>query len=503
MFENNSHSFSPTKIKTETIEAPSFAMDFENASFSHHSFCESLPKKTTNARNRYSHSSSKRSKETIQRSYSSRFTTPKELPSSINNETEPSHYSKFDENDDLDIYNAPFCEEEMKSSIVLDFIHDQNDGISQSNTNGSSFSMQSSKEPSLSTGPQSPVALFETVEPSKSKPRDASIDEKGTSLQKPDDISFIPSPSPSPFSTSSVEPSCASPKLKKELEVTIFPQMLEVSDVSVTLSDNTPNNKTASTTLEKNELKENTSSHRDGPKKKKTRRNTDTSLAIAKIPKKRGRRPKRRNTVSQVEEKTRKSSDSEYDDCLGEIPVQTGRSMPRRWTDSDDDKVAFLREYGNLKWHEVTEFINGRHTPQAVQMRYLRSLKRRNDKLTPEESTKLRRLVVEDYESRFKRLSTAMGPSFTPVRIQKIFLTQGGLADTLGGEKKWTRDEIVDLVDQAGGDFDNFTVPVRSDELPPQAKDHMKDKYTKSYEELVSLYIGVEDGISTDLATGI
>lgn len=166
------------------------------------------------------------------------------------------------------------------------------------------------------------------------------------------------------------------------------------------------------------------------------------------------------------------------------------RYRPRRWTESDDNKVAFLREYGNLKWNEVTEFIKGRHTPQAVQMRYLRSLKRRNDKITPTEEANLRRLVVEDYESRFRRLSTAMGPSFTPIRIQKVFMAQSGMQSMLESQKKWTQDEISQLIDDAGGDFDEFHVPTRSDELPPLAAEHMKDKYTRSYEELVSMYIG-------------
>lgn len=206
---------------------------------------------------------------------------------------------------------------------------------------------------------------------------------------------------------------------------------------------------------------------------------------------------KRRHTVG-----AEPDSDDEYletdgsPEPSGSTTTATGsrykRSCARRWTESDDDKVAFLREYGHLKWHEVTEFINGRHTPQAVQMRYLRSLKRRNDKLTDEEESKLQRLVVEDYETRFKRLSTAMGPAFTPIRIQKIFLSQCGMGSYLDAQKTWTKADINRLVDEAGGDFDNFAVPLRSDELPKAAQDHMADKYYKGYEELVSMYVGGE-----------
>lgn len=162
----------------------------------------------------------------------------------------------------------------------------------------------------------------------------------------------------------------------------------------------------------------------------------------------------------------------------------------RRWTESDDDKVAFLREYGNLKWHEVTEFINGRHTPQAVQMRYLRSLKRRNDNLTSAEQAKLRRLVEEDYEARFKRISTHMGPSFTPVRIQKIFLEDAGLNEMLQVEKVWTKEEIAKFVDEAAGDFDSFVVPYRADKLPPRAAAHMEQHMNHTYKDLIQLYVG-------------
>lgn len=166
------------------------------------------------------------------------------------------------------------------------------------------------------------------------------------------------------------------------------------------------------------------------------------------------------------------------------------KSGIRRWTESDDDKVAFLREYGNLKWHEVTEFINGRHTPQAVQMRYLRSLKRRNDTLTMAEEGKLRRLVVEDYESRFKRISTQMGPSFTPIRIQKLFLEDAGMGELLKAEKVWTKEEISKFVDEAAGDFDSFVVPYRADKLPPKAAAHMEKHMTHSYKDLINLYVG-------------
>lgn len=162
----------------------------------------------------------------------------------------------------------------------------------------------------------------------------------------------------------------------------------------------------------------------------------------------------------------------------------------RRWTDSDDDKVAFLREYGKLKWHEVTEFINGRHTPQAVQMRYLRSLKRRNDGVTSSERKKLTKLVIEDYEGRFRRLSIQMGPAFTPVRIQKIFLQDAGLGALLQKDKIWSKEEIAGFLESAAGDFDKFEVPYRADQLPRKADEYMNRRATLSYKELVDMYVG-------------
>jgi hypothetical protein len=165
-------------------------------------------------------------------------------------------------------------------------------------------------------------------------------------------------------------------------------------------------------------------------------------------------------------------------------------STSKRWTESDDDKVAFLREYGNLKWHEVTEFINGRHTPQAVQMRYLRSLKKRNDSLTPAEKAKLQKIVQEDYENRFKRISTQMGPSFTQVRIQKILLMEAGLGDLLKEDKIWTKEEIGKFIDEAAGDFDNFEVPYRADRLPSRAANYMMRRMSRPYHDLVNHYVG-------------
>lgn len=177
-------------------------------------------------------------------------------------------------------------------------------------------------------------------------------------------------------------------------------------------------------------------------------------------------------------------------------PAPSSKPAIRRWTESDDDKVAFLREYGNLKWHEVTEFINGRHTPQAVQMRYLRSLKRRNDTLTAAERAKLEKLIVEDYEGRFKRISTQMGPAFTQIRIQRILMEDAGMSDLLKPEKTWTPEDIARFVDEAAGDFDSFVLPYRADELPARAERHMKKFRSQPYDQLVRLYVGSSERAS-------
>lgn len=165
-------------------------------------------------------------------------------------------------------------------------------------------------------------------------------------------------------------------------------------------------------------------------------------------------------------------------------------SKHKRWTESDDDKVVFLREYGNLKWHEVTEFLNGRHTPQAVQMRYLRSLKKRNMSLTLAEKAKLQKIVEEDYENRFKRISILMGPSFTQIRIQKLLLLEAGLGDLLKEDKVWTEEEIATFVDEAAGDLESFKVPYRADRLSNRAADYMKHRMFRSYQDLINQYVG-------------
>lgn len=223
-------------------------------------------------------------------------------------------------------------------------------------------------------------------------------------------------------------------------------------------------------------------------------------------------RASRETTVGagQTESCSETEDDEEYEDILPPPPASKSRKSrkkavtkrkrsfknsrkekaTRHWTASDDDKVAFLREYGNLKWHEVTEFLNGRHTPQAVQMRYLRSLKRRNDGLCDAEKAKLKRIVEEDYEGRFKRIATQMGPSFTPIRLIKIFMQECGMSELLKHDKVWTREEITAFVDAASGDFDSFNVPYRADQLPTRAAEHMQKYHVRAYEELSALYVG-------------
>lgn len=497
MFKSNlSHSLSPTKIKTEAVDTPSFAMDFQKSCSTSHIFLD----KPISSHNRQSLSPYKRPKKSVQRLHSPNFTTKKEqLPFIINNRPKSSEYSRLYENEQLEIYNQSFDEEvdtALRSRILLEMIDDQNDEeFSSIVVTTSSFKPDSKKLVSRSDSKKFDTSL--SLDENKSgEPFDACNSKKGIFLGNPEAIASIPTPSPTPFSPAYAEPSYSLPELKKEPEDAVFPTMSEIPNNDRALSSDIPTSKkvvigNAPLSVTKTS-KNNIPSQSNGHKKKSSRRHLESSVTVGKITKKNGHKQTKRSNISRTEKNSSNQSETEDENYMEDIKVHTARSMPRRWTESDDDKVAFLREYGNLKWHEVTEFINGRHTPQAVQMRYLRSLKRRNDQLTPEETEKLRRLVVEDYETRFKRLSTAMGPSFTPVRIQKIFLAQGGLGDTLESNKKWTRDEIIDLVDQAEGDFDNFTVPVRSDELPPRARDHMKDKYTKSYEELVSLYIGIE-----------
>lgn len=88
------------------------------------------------------------------------------------------------------------------------------------------------------------------------------------------------------------------------------------------------------------------------------------------------------------------------------------RRAPQRWTQSDDLLILYLKEVENLTWKEAALLIRYRHSWQAVQMRYLRTLCRLTGEWSEEDTNRLKLVVSRDWATRWKRIATEMGPQF-------------------------------------------------------------------------------------------
>lgn len=92
-----------------------------------------------------------------------------------------------------------------------------------------------------------------------------------------------------------------------------------------------------------------------------------------------------------------------------------------RWTPEEDRQIIDYKENHDKTWKEISSLLTGRHTWQAVQMRYLRNLKGRNDPWHESQISKLYEVIEKDWNMRWKRISNELGPSFSPERVvQKV-----------------------------------------------------------------------------------
>lgn len=89
------------------------------------------------------------------------------------------------------------------------------------------------------------------------------------------------------------------------------------------------------------------------------------------------------------------------------------------WTADDDDYIVHLRENIGLSWRQIATRISNRHTPGAIQMRYLRHLRNRFADLTAHELIKFQAVLKSDWENRWSRIARLMGPSFSVDRCLK------------------------------------------------------------------------------------
>lgn len=136
---------------------------------------------------------------------------------------------------------------------------------------------------------------------------------------------------------------------------------------------------------------------------------------------------------------------------LREVPGGgLGVKRPVRWTPVDDRLILYLKEIEGLTWKESALMIRYRHSWQAVQMRYLRTLCRLTGKWTPEETAQLQSIVARDWAGRWKRIATEMGPQFP---VERVYRHMKGLAgmevdlerlDEVDGERSAERQRGVE-----------------------------------------------------------
>ena len=88
----------------------------------------------------------------------------------------------------------------------------------------------------------------------------------------------------------------------------------------------------------------------------------------------------------------------------------------RGWTKMEDDAIVYYKEEMKYSWRKIEQLLDHRHTWQAIQMRYLRTHKSRNDEWSRFMEVKFTRAVQKDWENRWKRIAADLGPEFTAER---------------------------------------------------------------------------------------
>ncbi|ODV87794.1 hypothetical protein CANARDRAFT_26001 [[Candida] arabinofermentans NRRL YB-2248] len=89
-----------------------------------------------------------------------------------------------------------------------------------------------------------------------------------------------------------------------------------------------------------------------------------------------------------------------------DVPVRNkNRKKNVEWTKAEDDAIVYYKEEMFYSWKSIEEVLHHRHTWQAIQMRYLRNYKSRNEEWSRYMEVKLVNAVRKDWENRWKRIS--------------------------------------------------------------------------------------------------
>lgn len=86
------------------------------------------------------------------------------------------------------------------------------------------------------------------------------------------------------------------------------------------------------------------------------------------------------------------------------------------WSKEEDDAIVYYKEEMKYSWKRIEELLDNKHSWQAIQMRYLRNHKSRNEEWSKFMEIKLINAVRKDWENRWKRISVDLGKYFTPDR---------------------------------------------------------------------------------------
>lgn len=115
-------------------------------------------------------------------------------------------------------------------------------------------------------------------------------------------------------------------------------------------------------------------------------------------------------------------NDAEYTDpdAVGKRR-KTGRKQKSdrkvvEWSKEEDDAIVYYKEEMKYSWKRIEELLESKHSWQAIQMRYLRNHKSRNEDWSKFMEVKLINAVRKDWENRWRRISAELGKHFTPER---------------------------------------------------------------------------------------
>ncbi|KAG5355960.1 Myb-related protein A [Yarrowia sp. B02] len=126
-------------------------------------------------------------------------------------------------------------------------------------------------------------------------------------------------------------------------------------------------------------------------------------------------------------------------DALSAASPSIQLTKPLRWSRDDDTTVLYLKEVEQVTWKEAALLIRYRHSWQAVQMRYLRTLCRLTGKWSQDDSARLEEVMSRDWRHRWKRLATEMGPQFPVERVYR---------HVMGQEAEEEEENVMDMYSQ-------------------------------------------------------